>query len=797
MRAVGIFEEAQLMKFQSGFTAVFIACAALLVAATPAVAADNTKPAVSITSPASGATISGTVTVTATAFDNRGVVGVQFYVNGSVLGAEDTTAPYSVAAYTTSVADGAYTLTAVARDAAGNRRTSAPVTVIVANSTTPYTGTPKNLPATLQAEDFDRGGEGVAYHDNTPGNAGGQYRTTENVDIVASSDPQGGGYVVNNFETGEWLNYTVNLQAAGRYDIDLRASSAMAGGAFHVEIDGQDVSGLVAVPNTGSWSAFQWVGKKGVQLPAGRHVMKIVANQQYFNLNSIRVQVATDTQAPTTPLNLSATAVSASQINLAWSAASDAVGVAGYYVYRNGTQIGNVAYTAFNNTGLSAATNYSYTVAAYDATGNISAQGAAASATTPSTQTPYSGSRILLPGTFEAENFDLGGQGVAYRDNVAGNAGGQYRPGEDVDIFQSFNAQTGGYVVNNFETGEWLAYSVTVQQAGNYDIELLASSFFSASSAFHVEIDGVNVTGSVQVPLTTSWADYRWSGKQSVPLAAGDHVLKLVSDQEHISLDAVRVVASAPAADPGTVLFNCSFPNSPLDCGFYEQAKVAGRASLLALGRDGLTAVRLHTEPGDNNVAGSGSNERDDLQLSQAASDCYEGREAWWAHSMLFPDDYVDPPMSTDSSWNWGVVFDFHNSSPGAGQANFQINAWPATALFSDRPTGLAFQVAYGDQAAPTVYRAPIGPVVRNLWYDFVYHVKWTSGSDGYLDAWVNGVQMLAHRGPTIYAGQGCYLKLANYHTPFGQASSVIHDRVIRGSTPLSVSLGPLQGVLP
>jgi len=61
----------------------------------------------------------------------------------------------------------------------------------------------------------------------------------------------------------------------------------------------------------------------------------------------------------------------------------------------------------------------------------------------------------------------------------------------------------------------------------------------------------------------------------------------------------------------------------------------------------------------------------------------------------------------------------------------------------------------------------------------------------------VNGVQKMAYRGPTIYSGQGCYLKLANYHTAFGQASSVIHDRVIRASTPDAVSLTPLQGVLP
>src|SRR5256885_2949986 len=110
--------------------------------------ADTTPPTVSITSPANGETISGTVPVRASASDNVGVMGVQFFRDGTALGAEDTTAPYSVSWNTTTVSDGSHTLTAVARDAAGNRSpVSAPVTVTVSNAppppppdTTPPTG---------------------------------------------------------------------------------------------------------------------------------------------------------------------------------------------------------------------------------------------------------------------------------------------------------------------------------------------------------------------------------------------------------------------------------------------------------------------------------------------------------------------------------------------------------------------------------------------------------------------------------------------------------------------------------
>jgi len=93
---------------------------------------DTTPPSVSITSPASGATVSGTITVTASASDDVGVAGVQFFLDGNA-GAEVTTAPYSVAWDTTAATNGSHTITAVARDAAGNRTTSAPVAVTVSN----------------------------------------------------------------------------------------------------------------------------------------------------------------------------------------------------------------------------------------------------------------------------------------------------------------------------------------------------------------------------------------------------------------------------------------------------------------------------------------------------------------------------------------------------------------------------------------------------------------------------------------------------------------------------------------
>lgn len=245
---------------------------------------------------------------------------------------------------------------------------------------------------------------------------------------------------------------------------------------------------------------------------------------------------------------------------------------------------------------------------------------------------------------------------------------------------------------------------------------------------------------------------------------------------------------SAPGGSPGgptttTASWSCNFPDAPTNCGFFLQAAAPDRAMIIGPGRSGPTAVELTTEPGDINLFGGGTAERADLALAASSSYCNQGQEEWWAHSLMFPGGYVIPVVSV-LVWNWGVVFDFHHTGSG-GQPNFQI---------ASLPTGLELWVAGGPTAVtgpgdPGLHRVAIGPVQFNIWYDFVYHVRWSSGSDGYFQAWLDGRQVMNYSGPTLYAGQSCYLKLADYHTALGLPVSVIHSRVIRGATQAEVQL--------
>lgn len=132
-------------------------------------APDASAPTVSVTAPASGASVNGTVTVSANAADNVGVVGVQFKLDGAAVGSEDSSAPYALSWNTTQAANGNHSLTATARDAAGNGKTSSAVTVNVNNTSSSPPPPPATAPIAAYSLDASSGSTlvDVSGHSNT------------------------------------------------------------------------------------------------------------------------------------------------------------------------------------------------------------------------------------------------------------------------------------------------------------------------------------------------------------------------------------------------------------------------------------------------------------------------------------------------------------------------------------------------------------------------------------------------------------------------------------------------------
>jgi hypothetical protein len=142
---------------------------------------------------------------------------------------------------------------------------------------------------------------------------------------------------------------------------------------------------------------------------------------------------------------------------------------------------------------------------------------------------PFGGKPHPIPGTIEAEAFDEGPAGVAYRDLDRENQGAPYRAAE-VDVEARPDA-SGGYGVGWTRAGEWLVYTVEIAEAGAYAVEIPAASP-AVGSSFHLEVDGKDVSGPIEVPSTGSWEKLGIIRKSGLVLPAGRHQLKLVFDRE-------------------------------------------------------------------------------------------------------------------------------------------------------------------------------------------------------------------------------------------------------------------------
>lgn len=138
---------------------------------------------------------------------------------------------------------------------------------------TPYSGTPAPFPGMVQAEAFDSGGEGVAFHKVRPAPVSAAIRGT--MVYTETTGDTLGGYDVGYINAGEWLAYTVSA-VGGTYSLGFRVSCPGDGGTFHLEVDGVNVTGPLKIPNTGNWQVYATVNAPGIILSAGTRILRVV-----------------------------------------------------------------------------------------------------------------------------------------------------------------------------------------------------------------------------------------------------------------------------------------------------------------------------------------------------------------------------------------------------------------------------------------------------------------------------------------------------------------------------------------
>jgi beta-glucosidase len=150
----------------------------------------------------------------------------------------------------------------------------------------PYGGTAAAIPGTVQAANYDTGGQGVGYNVTSANGTANSYRP-DGVDLETCTDT-GCGYDVGWTSTGQWFRYTANVASAGTYEVSLRLASpnGVTDGLHIASSSGTNLSGSINVPATGGWQTWTTV-TASVALPAGQQTLTVDQDNGGWNIHSM------------------------------------------------------------------------------------------------------------------------------------------------------------------------------------------------------------------------------------------------------------------------------------------------------------------------------------------------------------------------------------------------------------------------------------------------------------------------------------------------------------------------------
>jgi uncharacterized protein involved in high-affinity Fe2+ transport len=326
----------------------------------------------------------------------------------------------------------------------------------------PYGGTAAAVPGTVYAENYDTGGQGVAYNVTSVNGSANSYRS-DGVDLEATTDTGGPANDLGWTAAGQWFKYTVNVATAGTYTVGLRlAAPSAVTDALHIDNSaGTNLSGDVNVPATGGYQTWA-TDIATVTLPAGTQTLTV------------------------------------DQDNGGW----------------------NINFLAF---GL-----------------NTSTGGGSGEA-------PYGGTAAAVPGTVQAENYDTGGQGVAYNVTSVNGSANSYRS-DGVDL-EATTDTGGGYDLGWTAAGQWFKYTVNVATAGTYTVGLRLAAPAAVTDALHIDNSaGTNLSGDVTAPATGGYQTWV-TVTATVTLTAG--VQTLTVDQDNAAWN-INYLAFATSSSGGS-----------------------------------------------------------------------------------------------------------------------------------------------------------------------------------------------------------------------------------------------------
>jgi len=333
----------------------------------------------------------------------------------------------------------------------------------------PYGGTAAAVPGAVFAENYDTGGQGVAYNVTSVNGTDNGYRS-DGVDLETTTDTGGPANDLGWTAAGQWFKYTVNVATAGTYTVGLRiAAPSAVTDALHIDSSaGTNLSGNVNIPATGGYQTWSTITTT-VTLPAGTQTLTV------------------------------------DQDNGGW----------------------NINFLAF---GL-----------------NSSGGGGTG---TGGTDAPYGGTAAAVPGTVQAENYDTGGQAVAYNVTSVNGSANSYRS-DGVDL-EATTDTGGGYDLGWTAAGQWFNYTVNVATAGTYTVGLRLASPNAVTDGLHIANSaGTNLSGNVNVPATGGYQTWT-TVNATVTLPAGTQTLTVDQDNAGWNINYLTFTSTGGGGAPPT-----------------------------------------------------------------------------------------------------------------------------------------------------------------------------------------------------------------------------------------------------
>jgi hypothetical protein len=306
----------------------------------------------------------------------------------------------------------------------------------------PFGGTARAMTSTIQAEDYDTGGQGVAYNAADVCGFGGSSYRPDAINIATTTDT-GGGYKIGCNRPGDYHNYTISVTTTGTYTLNMRVANIETGASYHVAIDGVSVVSGITVPNTGAYDTFTTVTSGHFNLTAGQHVMQIVL----------------DTAGPS--------------------------GFGGDFNWAQGTLVA-------------------------------------------ASESPFGGTPRSITSTIQAEDYDLGGQGVAYNATNGGSTDGASYRADYINLYKTADAG-GGLKIGYLWPGNYYKYTINVATAGLYTLNLRVANNETGAS-YHVAFDGVTAVSGIAVPNTGGYDTFSTVTSSLFALTTGQHIMQIVLD---------------------------------------------------------------------------------------------------------------------------------------------------------------------------------------------------------------------------------------------------------------------------